>query len=540
MFKKKEKTTEITINKPKKKIKKWKIVVLVIVLLIVVRTVVGIVFGSGKDMLPAVDTAEAVKGEITSTLDTSGTIASEVTKVYASPVNAQVLDVPAEAGEKVQKGEYLLTYDTTSLQKSYDIAELQAKAENATSNDSLEKSKESAADMASSASDIASLQGQIDALNAEINSLQSQATNNELASNDNAAVNEKITKLQTELEGIKAQIASLEAKKEKEELSDKEAKNLKALNKEQKEKEKEIKKQQKSLNDTKSIANSQTTIQAQLTQKNSQLADLQSKLAEAQSKNTAAEAGVLSDAAKANIDYTKQAGKLTLEQTADSLSKAKAGIVADFDGIVTQVDTSAGSMAAEGSPLLTLASANDLCVEIPVSKYNLANIEIGQKATVTFQDKEYTGEVNYISKVAQKAESGAALVTVKVHIDTPDDDLVLGLDAKVKIDLGSVENVIKVPVSAVNSDTSGDFVYVVEDHIVVRKAVTTGMASKEEMEIKAGLSEGEKVITTIDATIIEGMQVTESTEQDTETSAAGTTADSTEEAITNTTTEVAE
>lgn len=540
MFKKKEKTTEITINKPKKKIKKWKIVVLVIVLLIVVRTVVGIVFGSGKDMLPAVDTAEAVKGEITSTLDTSGTIASEVTKVYASPVNAQVLDVPAEAGGKVQKGEYLLTYDTTSLQKSYDIAELQAKAENATSNDSLEKSKESAADMASSASDIASLQGQIDALNAEINSLQSQATNNELASNDNAAVNEKITKLQTELEGIKAQIASLEAKKEKEELSDKEAENLKALNKEQKEKEKEIKKQQKSLNDTKSIANSQTTIQAQLTQKNSQLADLQSKLAEAQSKNTAAEAGVLSDAAKANIDYTKQAGKLTLEQTADSLSKAKAGIVADFDGIVTQVDISAGSMAAEGSPLLTLASANDLCVEIPVSKYNLANIENGQKATVTFQDKDYTGEVNYISKVAQKAESGAALVTVKVHIDTPDDNLVLGLDAKVKIDLGSVENVIKVPVSAVNSDTSGDFVYVVEDNIVVRKAVTTGMASKEEMEIKSGLSEGEKVITTIDATIIEGMQVTESTEQDTETSAAGTTADSTEEAITNTTTEVAE
>lgn len=239
-------------------------------------------------------------------------------------------------------------------------------------------------------------------------------------------------------------------------------------------------------------------------------------------------------------DIQKQAGKLTLEQTADSLSKAKAGIVADFDGIVTQVDTSAGSMAAEGSPLLTLASANDLCVEIPVSKYNLANIEIGQKATVTFQDKDYTGEVNYISKVAQKAESGAALVTVKVHIDTPDDNLVLGLDAKVKIDLGSVENVIKVPVSAVNSDTSGDFVYVVENNIVVRKAVTTGMASKEEMEIKSGLSEGEKVITTIDATIIEGMQVTESTEQDTETSAAGTTADSTEEAITNTTTEVAE
>lgn len=516
MFKKKESTTTIVERKPKKKIKAWKIIAVIAVLLIVIRIIAGVVSGGGEDMLPAVDTSEVTKGSITSTLDTSGTIASELTRVYASPVNAQVGDVPVVVGQNVKKGDYLLTYDTTSLQKSYDIAELQAKAENATSNDSLAKSNESASDMAASNSDINTLQSQIDTLNAEIASLQAQATGNEIASNNNTATNEEISRLQAELEKINAQITELETKKENNSLSDKEKETLKQLKKDKSSKEKEISKKQKSIKNTADIANNMTNIQAQLTQKNSQLADLQSKLAEAQSRNATAEAGVLSDAAKANINYTQQASKLTLEQTADDLSRAKAGVTADFDGIVTEVAASAGTMAAEGTALITLASSNDMCVEIPVSKYNLTNLKTDQKAKVTFQEKEYEGRISYISKIAEKGESGAAMVTVKVHIDTPDDNLIIGLDAKVSIGLGTAENVLMVPVSAVNSDTQGDFVYVVENNIVAKKYVTTGMASKEEMEIRSGIEEGEKVITTVDSSIMEGMTVTENQEQDTQ------------------------
>lgn len=492
----------------KKKIKPWKIIVGIVVLIVIVNGIAGAV-GGAKDLLTPVDTAEAVEGEITSTLDTSGVIASEVTRVYASPVNAQVGDVPVTVGQNVKQGDFLLTYDTTSLEKSYDIAELQAKAESATSNDALTKSNESAADFASSNSDINTLQSQIDSLKGEIERLQSKATDNEVKSNNNVDTNEKIGKLQVELETMMTQIAELESKQAVQELSEKETKKLNDLKKDKKAKEKEINKKENSLNDTGDIANNLTNIQAELTKKNNELADLQSKLAEAQSKNAAAEAGVLSDSAKANINYNQQASKLTLEQTAEDLSKAKAGITADFDGIITGIEAAAGTMAAEGTPLITLASAKDVCIEIPVSKYNLANIKIGQKATVDFQETEYAGTVNYISKVATTNESGAAMVTVKVHIDAPDENLILGLDAKVSIDLGNVENVVKVPISAVNSDTTGDFVYVVEDGIVVKKSVTTGMASKEEMEITDGLEAGEKVITTVDSSIIEGIPVTE-------------------------------
>lgn len=498
----------------KKKKKKIWIIVAVFVALIVIRLAAGILFGGGGEYVPSVDTVEVVRGTVMSMLDTSGTIASEVTRVYASPVSAQVGEIPVTMGQSVRKGEYLLTYDTASLQKSYNIAELQAKAEDATSSDTLAKSSKSAGELAQSSSEMQSLQGQIDAVNAEIAGLQDQATKNEVDSNNNAALSGEINGLQAEIEGISARISELTAKKEQGSLSGKETKELKNLKSDKTSKEKELKKKQKSLRSSADIANALTNIQALLTQKNSQLADLQGKLAEAQSKNAAAEAGILSEQAKSNISYSQQASKLTLEQAADDLSRAKAGITADFDGIVTEVAASAGTMAAEGTPLVTLASANDMCVEMPVSKYNLENLEVGQSATVTFQDKEYSAEVSSISKVAQQGESGAAMVTVKVHIDTPDDALILGLDARVSVDLGSAWDVLLVPLSAVNSDVEGDFVYVVEQNVVVKKYVTTGMSSKEEIEIKNGVEQGEKVITTVDSGLMEGMAVMENSQQD--------------------------
>ena len=489
----------------KKKIKVWKIAAAAVVAVLIIRFAAGLFLGGDEEFIPTVETKEAVEGTITSTLDTSGTIASEVTRVYASPVNALVGEVPVVLGQTVHKGEYLLTYDTASLQRSYDIAELQAKAENAAGNDTLSKSRERAGELAASAKDIATLQAQADAIQAELSALQSQATENEIQTNNNTQVNGEIGALTAEVETFTAQIAELEAKKEQKTLSEKEKERLKQLYKEKKSKEQMIEKKQGSIKSAADLANTMTNIQAQIAQKNSQLAEVQSKLGEAQSKNASAEAGVLSEAARANISYTQQAGKLTLEQSADDLSRAKAGVTA-----------AAGTAAAEGSPLITLASADNMCLDVLVSKYNLAHLAENQTASITFGEKEYSGFVSYISKLAQKGESGAAMVTVKVHIDNPDDNLILGLDAKASICLGTADNVLTVPISAVNSDSEGDFVYTVNEQIVTKKYVTTGLASTEEIEIKKGIETGEKVITTVDSTITEGMKVTEVLPQDLE------------------------
>ena len=97
------------------------------------------------------------------------------------------------------------------------------------------------------------------------------------------------------------------------------------------------------------------------------------------------------------------------------------------------------------------------------------------------------------------------MTSAKVHINNPDDKLIIGLDAKLTIELGTAENVLYVPLAAVNTDSKGDFVYVLKDNIVEKKYVTTGMSSKNDIVITEGLKKGEEVITTIDSNIIDGM-----------------------------------
>ena len=83
--------------------------------------------------------------------------------------------------------------------------------------------------------------------------------------------------------------------------------------------------------------------------------------------------------------------------------------------------------------MFSIADASKMCVDFKVSKYNLTSLQVGQKVTITSLDRKYQGSVTNIGKVAEKNRArGAAMATARVHIDNPDDNLIIGLDAKLK------------------------------------------------------------------------------------------------------------
>jgi len=69
------------------------------------------------------------------------------------------------------------------------------------------------------------------------------------------------------------------------------------------------------------------------------------------------------------------------------------------------------------------------------------------------------------------------------------------------------EYVLLIPVMALNADKTGDFVYVEENGIVVRKDIVTGISTTEHIEVKEGLSADDKVIVSSFTSIEEGMAV---------------------------------
>ncbi|MFV0465028.1 MAG: efflux RND transporter periplasmic adaptor subunit [Lachnospiraceae bacterium] len=515
MFGKNKKETSVNVTGGKTKGKKrkgWKIAAVLLVLVILFLVVRNALFSNASQSVVFVDTVEAVNDTIKSELNLSGVIESEKTTVYASPVSALVESVDAQEGQLVSAGDYLITYSTDSLEQNYSIAELQAKASDATASESLKESAKSSNELATANTNIAAYQAQLDTLYSELATLNNQSVQYEITANNNTALQAEIAEFTTQLQAVNVSIAALEVKAADGSITSEESAQLTSLLDKKAVLNEKIEKREKKLTDSTDLANAVTNLASQIRDKTNQIAEAESNMAEAKASQSTAEATILSEDQKANISYNQEASQLTLEQSADVLSKAKAGIIAESDGIVTSVQAVNGTMSTEGASLLTIADNSEMCVVLAVSKYNLESIHEDQSVSVTFMEHEYQGKVSYISRLAETGTSGSALVTVKVHLDDPDENLVIGLEADADIMIGTAEDVLVIPLQAVNTDNKGDFVYTVENNIVQRKYVETGLASVENIEIKSGLVAGEKVITTVSSEIIEGITVVENSQ----------------------------
>ena len=156
-----------------------------------------------------------------------------------------------------------------------------------------------------------------------------------------------------------------------------------------------------------------------------------------------------------------------------------------------------GSAVTQGMQMFTLQSTEDVCVSINISKYDFDKLKEGQKADITLGSFSYEGTVEKISRIASVNEKGASMINAQVKIDNPDENIFLGVDAKVVVHAATAEDALLVPNSVINIGKDGSFCYVVEDGVIVRRPVETGIASDSETEILSGLDENDAVITDI-------------------------------------------
>ena len=100
------------------------------------------------------------------------------------------------------------------------------------------------------------------------------------------------------------------------------------------------------------------------------------------------------------------------------------------------------------------------------------------------------------------------MVGAEIQIKNPDSNIFLGVEAKVKINTSVAKQVLVVPIEVVNSDKEGDFVYVVEDGVLMKRSIVTGISSDSYCEVKEGLNEGDQVVSNVTVDMVEGMSVT--------------------------------
>ena len=401
--------------------------------------------------LPMVMVRSAEKGTVKQTIDTSGTVKTEQQKTYFSPLAAKVEACKVQEGDAVEAGQVLLTYDAQDLEERQKEAELQNDEAKYTYENTVGKSNKDASEYSRSSHDVEILEQQVENAKAEVRALKQYLT--DMGCFLREAQNDNHKNLAEEYQ----------------------AKIDQATN--------------------------------QLAVKEEELAEFQSDLSEQKGIKNSTESTMMTADAKKQAEAAKELQALKSAEVTDAVAQVSDGIKADFAGIVTGVKPVDGSNVENGGELFTVSSIEKVCVDVSFSKSDLEKIEEGQKAVATIAGKQYEGTVTRISRAAAKNEKGASIIQGEIHIDNPDADLYLGVDARVMVEGNKAENVVMIPIEAINIGKDGSFVYVVTDGMVQKRMVTAGISSDEYTEIKKGLEVGEQVIISVDAGIEEGMAV---------------------------------
>ena len=523
------------------------------------------------DVLPVVTVSEASLGTVQQVVEGSGTVQSEEVRTYFSPVSATVESFGLQVGDTVEAGETLLTYDAAELDELYRQAELTGSAAAYGYQDSIGKDNENVAEYNRSTAALEIIDRQLDEEDDNLDHLNDRVREYTGYQGDSSAklasLKEQQAQAQAAIADLKEKQAALEAAQKALEAykaslagasggtgadasetapsenggtagsapadggasgSDASAAKLAeyetavAVAQDAVEKaapaaaeaqaklpelEKSIQEEQKHYNE---VIVKLDEYQGRLEDSQENKQKLEASKAEEEGIQSSTDASILSQAARSELAANKNLSDLNAQMTKDDITEGKEGIKAAFSGVVTNVSAVSGGPAAKGAELFTVASNEDVVVEMSITKYDLEKLQEGQTAAITLAGHEYTGTVTSLSRIAQTNAKGTPVITAEIKIDNPDENIYLGLEATVTVNGQEAKDVLVVPTECINSGQDGSFCYVVqEDGVLVKKNVETGLESDDYVEIKSGLEFGDRVVSGgITAATQEGTRVT--------------------------------
>jgi HlyD family secretion protein len=192
--------------------------------------------------------------------------------------------------------------------------------------------------------------------------------------------------------------------------------------------------------------------------------------------------------AQAQLDKAWQ----SLEQARRQLDRAR--LIAPFDGVVLQVSAALGGPS--GGAAIALADASRYHVDVLVDETEIAQVQIGQAAEITFDalpDVNVTGRVSRIDPVGT-INQGIVYYAVRVDLDPTEAAARIDMTTNVRIILDTHADVLAVPGGALRLDGNAYYVNVVgADSLPQRVDVTTGYTDGDLTEVSGDLQPGQLV-----------------------------------------------
>ena len=473
-----EGSTEV-VQKKKKKRKKAPIIIAILVVVFIVFRMVSCSMASSAGAI--VTTTTAFRGDIQESISTSGTVSSGEKKVIFAPVAGVLEQVHVAAGDAVKAGDVLVSYNMEDMETQLQQASLQQTKSDAVYQGALADNSDNQAKLNEANTNLSVLEQQIADHESYLKDLQdqlaaSQRETSKSLSDKSYNLNKQISDLSTQLKAMDENDPSyMEV-----------ANKLQSLNNELT--------YNQYMQESATSSDYVVSMEKEIANVQENLSKMEAYKAEMEAQKSSSENTVLDSYDKQQLSADKELSAMSYQSVEDDYNTAKQGVVAEFDGIVTECAAVPGATVASGMQLLTLESSDNVKVTFDASKNDVEKLEVGQRAEVTISGNVYEGEVSKIDRMATVNASNTPMVGVEITLKNPDENIILGLDAKLTVYTDNAENALLIPVEIINADKDGDFLYVVENGVVVKKSIVCGISSDIYTEVLEGLTEEDQII----------------------------------------------
>lgn len=197
-------------------------------------------------------------------------------------------------------------------------------------------------------------------------------------------------------------------------------------------------------------------------------------------------------AAQAQLDQAKA------QSSAQGNQAAYAQLLADASGVVTGVDAEPGMVVAAGTPIVRIANdgPRDVVFSVPEDQLSRVRTAAGRPGALKVKlwgEGQVAGELS-LREVS--AATDPVTRTFLIKADAGKLDARLGQTATVSLALPKVDQIIKLPLSAVLQQQGQTVVWVLDPSTMTIKAQTVqiGGAEGNEVVVASGLMPGQEVV----------------------------------------------
>ncbi|HDK37440.1 MAG TPA: efflux RND transporter periplasmic adaptor subunit [Thiolapillus brandeum] len=195
-------------------------------------------------------------------------------------------------------------------------------------------------------------------------------------------------------------------------------------------------------------------------------------------------------------DLIEAQTELELARAEVDILKTRLGyttIKAAFSGIITHRLAEPGDVKSRNSHLLTLADPRSLIVRVAASEQLLADLKPDSRITVHLDIPGSTPIAGSIQRIFPTLDPQTRQGTIEIELDNPPDTIRAGQFVRVEL-AGNNKTRLLIPFTALRTDRHGEYVYVVKNGRVARKAIISGTRFDDWLEVIDGLNSEDQIV----------------------------------------------